>query len=178
MPGRQAKILSDDSIADLLVFALNTRNPQHNEVMVLLSAKAGLRAGEIANLTWDIVLAANGEIGTSIELHDRAAKKRSGRLIPLHPQLREALTALRSVTGGSGPVIRSRRGSPMTPTSIVVWFANAYRALGLTGCSSHSGRRTFITRAARLAHRAGGLVARRAAAGRPPVDSNNATLHR
>jgi hypothetical protein len=46
----------------------------------------------------------------------------------------------------------------MTPLSIVVWFARAYRAVGLEGCSSHSGRRTFITRAARLVHKAGGSL--------------------
>ena len=45
----------------------------------------------------------------------------------------------------------------MTPLSIVVWFNRAFRNLGLHGCSSHSGRRTFITRAARLVH---GAVAR------------------
>ena len=43
----------------------------------------------------------------------------------------------------------------MSPVSIVNWFAKAYRAIGLQGCSSHSGRRTFITRAARLVHNAG-----------------------
>ena len=46
----------------------------------------------------------------------------------------------------------------MTPLSIVVWFNRAYAALGLSGCSSHSGRRTFITRAARLVHKAGGSL--------------------
>ncbi len=38
------------------------------------------------------------------------------------------------------------------------WFARAYRTIGLAGCSSHSGRRTFITRAARLVHKAGGSL--------------------
>ena len=33
----------------------------------------------------------------------------------------------------------------MTALSIVVWFNRAYQYLGLDGCSSHSGRRTFIT---------------------------------
>jgi hypothetical protein len=36
-----------------LVFASCTRHCLRNAVMVLLSAKAGLRAGEIAKLTWD-----------------------------------------------------------------------------------------------------------------------------
>lgn len=43
----------------------------------------------------------------------------------------------------------------MRARSIVIWFSRAYRAIGLEGCSSHSGRRTFITRAARLVHKTG-----------------------
>ena len=46
----------------------------------------------------------------------------------------------------------------MTPLSIVVWFNRAFHNIGLHGCSSHSGRRTFITRAARLVHKAGGSL--------------------
>jgi integrase/recombinase XerD len=46
----------------------------------------------------------------------------------------------------------------MTAKSDVNWFAKAYRELGLVGCSSHSGRRTFVTRAARLIMRAGGSL--------------------
>ena len=46
----------------------------------------------------------------------------------------------------------------MSPVSVVNWFAKAYRAIGLQGCSSHSGRRTFITRAARLVHKVGGSL--------------------
>jgi len=155
MAGRQAKILSKDSCDDLLVFASTTRHPLRNRLIVLLSIKAGLRAAEIANLTWEMVLTPGGDIGPTIELHDRVAKKSGGRLIPIHSELREALSELRRQTEVSGPVVRSQRGGPMTPVSIVNWFANAYREIGLQGCSSHSGRRTFITRAARLVHHAG-----------------------
>jgi len=158
MLGKQAKILSPTNVADLLIFAECTRNPIRNRVMILLSAKAGMRAGEIANLTWEMVVSASGQISNVIELRDRAAKKGSGRLIPIHSELADALSALRQVSAEPGHVIRSERGGPMAPLSIVTWFAIAYRMMGLDGCSSHSGRRTFITRAARLVHHAGGSM--------------------
>ena len=65
MLGKQAKILSVRDVNDLLVFAACTRNPIRNRVIVLLSAKAGLRAGEIASLTWDMVVDAGGKSAMS-----------------------------------------------------------------------------------------------------------------
>ena len=55
MRGKQAKILSNDNLEDLLLFAETNRHPLRNKLIVLLSAKAGLRAGEIARLTWAMV---------------------------------------------------------------------------------------------------------------------------
>ena len=155
---RQAKILTKDQVDDLLVYAGSTRHPHRDRLIVLLSVKAGLRAGEIAGLTWDMVLGGDGDLAACIELRDHAAKKRSGRRIPLHPELRQALSAWRTMTVGAGPIITSERGGRMRAASIVLWFARAFRAVGLHGCSSHSGRRTFITRAARLVHKAGGSL--------------------
>ena len=158
MAGKQAKILSKQAVEDLLFFAETTRHPERNRVIVLLSVKAGLRAGEIANLTWEMIETPTGDIGTSVELRDGAAKMGHGRRIPIHADLRAALNIWRLKLGSNGPVIRSERGRRMTALSIVVWFSRAYQATGLDGCSSHSGRRTFITRAARLAHKAGGSL--------------------
>ena len=158
MAGKQAKILSDEQIDQLLSFVANTRQPARNRVLVLLSLKAGLRAGEIAKLTWPMVLDPCGDIAPVIELRDAAAKKKSGRLIPVHPDLRDALAAWRPAGVTEGPVVASERRRAMTPCSICNFFALAYCALGLEGCSSHSGRRTFITRAARLVHHAGGSL--------------------
>jgi integrase/recombinase XerD len=158
LAGKQAKILSNEQLNDLLLFATTTRHPVRNKIIVLLSAKAGLRAGEIANLTWDMVLDSAGQVGSVIELRDHAAKKGSGRRIPTHSALRAELKEWLSQCDGTGPVVRSERSGKMTAVSIVNWFALAYQAIGLEGCSSHSGRRTFITRAARLVHRAGGSL--------------------
>src|SRR5438093_916326 len=110
--------------------------------MILLSLKAGLRAGEIAKLTWSMMLDANGRLADDFELHDRAAKKRSGRTIPLHPDLRRELLRLRRQTGSDGAVIKSERGGSrgMRPGSVVNWFRRLHGKLGLKGCSSHSGR--------------------------------------
>jgi len=72
MAGKQAKILSNTDVQDLLVYATSRRYPHRNVVIVLLSIKAGLRAGEIAKLTWDMVLDPRGEVGTA----NRAARSR------------------------------------------------------------------------------------------------------
>jgi integrase len=160
MAGKQAKTLSRQQVRAALHRARRGRYPQRDRVMVLLSVKAGLRAGEIAKLRWPMVLDADGRLGHRIELHDSAAKKRSGRTIPLHPELRRALLTLRRKTRDQGAVIRSERGGArgMRPSSVVNWFRLLYADIGLNGCSSHSGRRTFITNAARLVFKVGGSL--------------------
>lgn len=159
MAGKQAKVLSHAQQTAMLRQVRQGRYINRNCGIILLSTKAGLRAGEIANLTWPMVLDARGQVGQVITLEDWAAKKRSGRTIPLHPTLRKALIALRAEAGDpTGPVIRSERGERMLAKSIVNWFAGLFDLLGYTGCSSHSGRRTFITNAARRLHRTGGSL--------------------
>jgi integrase len=158
MSGKQAKVLSAAHIDELLEFADTTRHPQRDLVLVLLSIKAGLRAGEIAKLTWEMVLTPDREIANVIALYDCAAKKGHGRRIPMHPDLRGALAVLKDQATISGTVITSERGGPMKAISVIIWFSRAYRTLGLDGCSSHSGRRTFITKAARVVHKAGGSL--------------------
>src|SRR4051812_44203432 len=138
MAGKQAKTLSTEHVDEVLFFAERTRHPLRNRLIVLLSVKAGLRAAEIAKLTWDMVLNPSSEVGRTLELQDRIAKKRGGRSIPLHADLRAALVEARRRCDGVGPIVRSERGGAMTPMSIVIWFSRTYDALGLEGCSSHS----------------------------------------
>lgn len=158
MAGKQAKVLTYGQLQTALQAARTTRYPERDRVMLLLSAKAGMRAAEIAGLTWPMVLDASGHIGGQIALADSIAKKGSGRILPMHPSLGQALSKVGRRTGYEGHVIKSERGDKLSPGSVVNWFKTFYARLGLQGCSSHSGRRTFITLAARRAARAGGSI--------------------
>jgi integrase/recombinase XerD len=107
-----------------------------------------------------MVLKPNGHLAEHITVSKHIAKYGSGRRIPMHPDLEDALREYRqrSAIPGSGALVRSERGGHMTPRSIVNWFHEIYAALGLVGCSSHSGRRTFITRSARAISKIGGSL--------------------
>lgn len=160
MNRQPAKVLAPAVYDRLLAHVQTTRRPARNRAIVLLSYKAGLRACEIAGLTWPMVLDSRGRVGEALAVSNGIAKMGSGRTIPMQPDLRAALRQLHRLEGApsAGPVIRSERGGAMTARSIVNWFASIYAELGLDGCSSHSGRRTFITRAARLLPKAGGSL--------------------
>lgn len=158
MAGRQAKILTPTQLRAALRKARSGRYPLRDHVMILLSHKAGLRAAEIAGLTWPMVLTADGKLADYIALADQIAKKRSGRTIPIHPMLHQALTKLRQQTGSEGHILKSERQERLRATSVVNWFKAFYAALGFEGCSSHSGRRTFITLAARTVGKTGGSM--------------------
>jgi integrase/recombinase XerD len=55
-------------------------------------------------------------------------------------------------------IIASSRNGPMTAASVVNWFWHLYRRLGLSQCSSHLDRRTFMTNATRKISDAGGSL--------------------
>lgn len=163
MLGRQAKVLAPDALLRVLAFVEDHAFLERDRVMVLLSARAGLRACEIAGLTWGMVMDAKGKIGDHLDIRASIAKRSSGRRIPMHPELRRVLRHLRNVTpeahrSSDEPVIRSAKGGAMRANSVVNWFVVLYSTLGLQGCSSHSGRRTFITQAARKLHQAGASI--------------------
>ena len=145
MPGRQAKVISATTFRRMLAYARNSPYPARNRAIILLSVKAGLRAAEIAKLEWSMVLDASGRVADTMCVRDAIAKRRAGRRVPLHPELRQALVKLFSEATGDWPIIVSARGGRMQANSIVNWFIVMFQELGVEGCSSHSGRRTFIT---------------------------------
>ncbi len=163
MQGKQAKIVSPTQERAILGFLETARYPARDRVMFLLSMKAGLRAKEMASLTWAMVTDAAGQVADVMHVPNRASKGTTGgRTIPLHPDLQAALGTLQTGRGDMATPERSllfsERGGGLSPATVRLWFHRLYTALKMDGCSSHSGRRTFITRAARRVSQVGGSL--------------------
>lgn len=161
MLGKQAKVLSQQQINLVLGYLCRTRHPIRNKVIFFFSFKAGLRAKEIASITWSMVLSADGSVSDEIRLENAASKGRSGGVIPMSKHLKSSLEELLASSQPASfgeRIIQTSRSGTAEAQVIVNMFAGWYRAVGLVGCSSHSGRRTFITQAARNIGRFGGSL--------------------
>lgn len=160
--GKQAKILTKGQAEAVHAYLATTRHPERNRVIFLLSLKAGLRAKEIASLKWAMVTDAGGNLSDAIHLTDIASKGKGGRIIPLNKELRAALASLKVAADKairpSPFVITSERAPNTSSYAVVNKFGSWYRALGFTGASSHSGRRTAITGWARKISSVGGSL--------------------
>ncbi len=160
MATKQAKVLTQGQVRAAVARAAFTRYPERDAVMLLLSCRAALRAAEIAGVEWSMVLTSGGEVGDVLVVEDRIAKRGGGGAIPLAADLRAALVrlyALRRPEPGD-TIMFSERGARMTAGAVVQWFRRFYGSLGFVGASSHSGRRTFITNAARKINTVGGSI--------------------
>ena len=163
--GKQSKILTQKQVKVMLAYLDDTRMPLRNQTICMLSVKAGLRAKEIASLKWNMVVDATGVIGNSIHLTNEASKGDSGRVIPLNKEVHELLSNLYNddrcktkFNVATSYVIRTERSLNTSPQAVVNMFKNWYADLGFIGCSSHSGRRTFITNLSKKLSLVGGSL--------------------
>ena len=147
--GKQAKTLTDKQMKFVLSYIADTRDPLRNKVMFLLSVDAALRACEIASVEWSMVCDADGELTDEIRLQDKSSKGRSGGVVYMSARLQDALAELKQQGDASGTIVKAKSGKPFSAASMTNWFWLLYRDLGFEGCSSHSGRRTAITKWAR-----------------------------
>lgn len=147
-----ARVLAAADVRFLLRDVRCNRHARRDEAMILLSFKSGLRTCEIAGLDWSMVLKPQSGVDRQIYLAGSITKNGVGRRVTINPVLRAALVGLHSQLGRpqAGPVILSERGHYLRPRNVVSWCRATYAEPGMPGCSSHSGKRTVITRAARL----------------------------
>ena len=162
---KQSKVLNKQQIEFVSTYLRSKRNGLRNQTIFLLSVKSGLRAKEISQLSWREVLNSEGAIDTHINLTNQSSKGNSGRCIPLHKLVRRNLADIyeyqsmfRYFDPQTSFVIRTERSPFTTSQTIVNMFQKWYSTLGLIGCSSHSGRRTFITETAKKISLVGGSL--------------------
>lgn len=164
--GKQAKTLNKNQVDLILAMIQQTEYPERNTLIVLLSVKAGLRAKEIAGLTWGMLISPDSSLAEQISLTNSASKGKSGRLIPINRDLRDCLQRhlmmlsrkIRDDGIHDLHVVRTQRSESTSAQVIVNMLNGWYQKAGLVGCSSHSGRRTFITNAAKKISSVGGSL--------------------
>ena len=92
--GKQSKILTEKQVKVMLLHLGTTRMGLRNQLIFLLSVKSGLRAKEVSQLKWSMVVNSDGIIGNAIHLTNDASKGESGRVIPLNKDVNSLLVRL------------------------------------------------------------------------------------
>jgi integrase/recombinase XerD len=147
---KQAKTLSKQEFRRLLLVVDATKYAERNRLAVALSFFAGLRACEIASVRVGDVFSVQGEVHDTLALAREQTKGSVAGAVPVSRRLAQALTRYRDAYPRhaarlDAPVMFSAKGGGMSRQTVINLFASFYRAAGITGASSHSGRRQFVT---------------------------------
>lgn len=144
----QAKTLTQVEIDQVLRYCALTRYKERNRALVLTSFWSGMRVGEIAALRVCDIQSDDGTIKTEVRLAAAQTKGNYGRVVFLNDKLRAELAqfiAHRRVRDTTQPLFWSEKSAGFSANSLTQWFHWTYKKAGISGASSHSGRRTFIT---------------------------------
>lgn len=155
---KQARTLNAQELKLLLLY-INTRKfATRDRAMVLMTYLAGMRISEVSATKVENVLAADGTIKQEIALKADQTKGKRGRVVVLSEKLRKELLAylqdrfatkqLIAVTSTDAmkkPLFSTQKREGFSANTACAHFGMLYKAAGLDGCSSHSGRRSFLT---------------------------------
>jgi len=153
---RRAKIIEEKDLAAIFDWIdAKSSHKIRDKVAVMLTVKAGLRAAEVASIRWRNILKADGTVADNMELTHDVTKGGKFRVVPVNATLKALLSDFYQGNSLDDFVVNFRSNTKNRRHAIVVWFADLYKKVGLKGCTSHSGRRSFITHAARKAGKFG-----------------------
>ena len=148
---RQAQTLKDAEVKRVLAYCATRQHSARDTTIVLFSINAGLRAKELAALRIGDVYDELGAVCSSFVLAAEQTKGRRTRTVYLNKTLQRQLahyrTALRN-TAPTAPLFYSQKGNFFSANTMCQLLLNIYKTCSLKDASSHSGRRTFITRLA------------------------------
>lgn len=167
----KAAVLSSAQIRNVLrVARARQRFGPRSAAAFALSVGLGLRAKELAALRWSDVFEESGAVREVLHLKAAYTKGETTRdVYPSSSQLRRILGEYHARCRPwdlREPLFRSQKRGHLTSASMGRFLKQLYREAGLPAASSHSGRRTLITR---LAERGVDLKAISAIAGHASV---------
>lgn len=154
----QARTLTEKELKLLLLFVATRKHAARDRAMLLMTYWAGMRIAEVAATRIGDVLASDGTIKTDISLTREQTKGRRGRVVVLSEKLRkelrqylasrfstDKLCALAYTANMERPLFATQKRDGFSANTACYHFHMLYKAAGLDGCSSHSGRRSFLT---------------------------------
>jgi integrase/recombinase XerD len=158
----QARVLTEREMRKVLSYCSTQPHAARNRAMLLCTHQAGMRVGEVAALRICDVLAADGTVMEEISLSAAQTKGNHARTVLVPRKLRDELTAYLQQRYGLADLLAVTRTDTQralfptqknpkrgfTANTLCQLFHKIYKDAHMTGATSHSGRRTFITKLA------------------------------
>lgn len=158
----QARVLSTEDEENVVKYLKeNTKFSNRNIAMFLLTVKVGLRAVEVSGLRWHCILEKSHKIRKKVFIPAMISKGKYGEFeIKIAPKLKEYLELHYhdSFTKMNEYIFLTRHGGKFSANYVAILLYRIYQNLEMPGYSSHSGRRTFITRVGRAISKKGGSM--------------------
>ena len=145
---KQAKTLNERELQRLLDFVTKTKNQKRNRAILLLTHLAGMRIGEVAATRVCDVLASDGTVRKEVQLSAAQTKGDKSRTVLLNERMQAELGSYLltvRVRDPKQPLFPSQRNAGFSANSLTQVINGIYKKAGFDGCSSHSGRRGFLT---------------------------------
>ena len=152
---KQAKVINAAEMKRLLAVVDTGKHAARNRVAVMLSYLAGLRVGEIAALKVGDVFGGDGSVRDQIILKAAYTKSNEARTVFVSQRLQREMARYRASLAeqqaNDNPLLMTQKRTAFSANTLCQLFGQLYSNAGIDGASSHSGRRSFITK---LAHSA------------------------
>ena len=146
---KQARTFNEAELKLVMAHCATRRHAARDRAIVMVSFHLGLRAKEIAALTVGDVRGDDGQIRDQFTLDKAQTKGGVTRTVYLNQKLRRELRSFVPKTAkATDPLFASQKGGHFSANTMCQLFIDIYAQCGLAGASSHSGRRSFITRLA------------------------------
>ena len=153
----QARTLNEKELKLLLLYINTRKYAARDRAMVLMTYYAGMRIGETVAVKVGDVLNADGSIKQEVRLTAEQTKGKYARTVILSEKLRKELQtylqhryctkqlSLVSQAELKKPLFATQKREGFTANTGAYHMHMLYKAAGITGASSHSGRRSFLT---------------------------------